>query len=338
MIGAVTHLIDDQSFGGINRMLDYIKSSDAMSAVMQHSVQTVKRGQIRGPNVQADVIVSHLSISWANMPMLTALRASYPNTPIIHVEHSYSQRFAAGLVENRERFDTLLASAYSLFDGIVAVSRAQAQWLERRGHCPADKLYCIKSGVDLDPYLAIAPRQADARFIIGAIGRFHVQKGFDLLIKAFVEADRNDMELHLFGDGPDREHLEFSAANHPRIHFKGYIADTSKALANVDAVAMPSRWEPYGLVALEAMAAGRTVLATRVDGLNDHIRAGAVDIGENTVQGWSEFLNACDPAVLAARGEPCRATAEQAKNEFITQWNSLLASLVNRNNGLATAA
>lgn len=338
MIGAVTHLIDDQSFGGINRMLDYMKSNKELGAVMHHSVKDIKRGQMKEPELQADVIVSHLSISWANMPMLTALRAAYPDTPILHVEHSYSQRFTAGLVENRERFDALLAAAYSLFDGVVAVSRAQAQWLERRGHCPAEKLHCIRSGVDLAPYFNIEPRKRGNRFIIGAVGRFHVQKGFDLLIKAFVQAGRDDIELRLYGDGPDREHLIYSAAQNPNITFTGYMPDTSKAIEEVDAIAMPSRWEPYGLVALEAMAAGRAVLTTRVDGLNDHIRAGAIDIGENTVRGWTDFLNVCDVSLIGDRGEPCRTAAKLAQRDFINKWNDLLVNVTSGNLAVASAA
>lgn len=338
MIGAVTHLIDDQSFGGINRMLDYIKSSKKLGAHMQHSIVPVKRGQMREPALQADVIVSHLSISWANIPMLTALRAAYPNTPFIHVEHSYSQRYAAGLVENRDRFDALLAAAYSLFDRVIAVSNAQAQWLGRRGHCPAEKLVCIPSGVDLSPFFAVEDRTPTDRFVIGGIGRFHVQKGFDLLVKAFVQANPQGIELRLYGDGPDREHLEYHAANNPNIHINGYLPDTSMALAEVDAVAMPSRWEPYGLVALEAMAAGRPVLASRVDGLNDHVRAGAVDIGENTVQGWAIFLEKFDLSTLAARRGPCRAHAKRAETAFINNWNMLLRDLTDSTDEAAQAA
>lgn len=338
MIGAVTHLIDDQSFGGINRMLDHMKSSKTMGSVMYHRVNPIKRGQLLVPKLNSDVIVSHLSICWANMPLFTALRGTYPNTKIIHVEHSYSQRFAAGTVENRQRFNTLLSAAYSLFDSVVAVSENQGQWLVRRGHCPAEKLHIIQSCVDLDPFFAVEKRLPSDRFVIGAIGRFHVQKGFDLLIKAFLGADREDMELQLFGDGPDREHLEYTAANHPRIFFNGYLADTSEALRMVDAVAMPSRWEPYGLVALEAMAAQRTVLTARIDGLNDHLKNGAIDIGENTVQGWAEFLAQCDPTALASIGPQALPSAKIAEQNFTNRWNSLLREAFNRNLDLAKAA
>lgn len=338
MIRAVSHLIDDASFGGINRMLDHMASSADLQQTYQHRITRVERGQLSAPDISADVIVSHLSINWANLPLLTALRAGHPDTPIIHVEHSYSQRFVAARVQRRDRFEALLRIAFSLFDTIVAVSDAQFRWMQRREFCPVEKLVAIPSFVDLEPFFKVADRSGGDRFAIGAIGRFDVQKGFDVLLEAFVQADRSDLDLHLFGDGPQAETLREIAQLHPGITLHGYTADTSQAVAMCDAIAIPSRWEPYGLVALEAMAAGRAVLCPRVDGLGDHIGAGAIEIGDNSREGWAAFLGALEADGFAARNENLRHAARNSAARAANSWITLLDAMCDTQHDLARAA
>ncbi|MCP1199065.1 glycosyltransferase family 4 protein [Notoacmeibacter sp. MSK16QG-6] len=338
MIRAVTHLIDDASFGGINRMLDHMTTSPALGGRHHHRIARVQRGQFSPPKLSTDIIVSHLSISWANLAMLTALRAIYPNNPLIHVEHSYCERFAAARVANRLRFDTLLKTAYSLFDKVVAVSEAQGAWMQRRGYCAPSRLETIPSCVDLSPFFDLADKPRGSTFTIGAIGRFDEQKGFDILIDAFRANPRHDLQLALFGDGPDRQRLMDRAGCHPRIAFHGYVPNTADAVAQCDAIAMPSRWEPYGLVALEAMAAGRPLLCPRIDGLSDHIRSGATNIGENSVDGWKAFLEKMEAYVELDDSRRLRRAARLAEDRFLLGWNELLDTVVGSNADHAEAA
>ncbi|RLQ88863.1 glycosyltransferase family 4 protein [Notoacmeibacter ruber] len=338
MIRAVTHLIDDASFGGINRMLEHMAAAPALARRHQHRIERVRRGQLSPPSLSTDVIVSHLSISWANLPLLTALRAIYPNHPIIHVEHSYCERFVTANVDVRGRFDTLMKTAYSLFDKVVAVSEAQAGWMRRRDYCGGSRLETVPSCADLSSFFELPDREPGKTITIGAIGRFSEQKGFDILIDAFRESRRQDLHLSLFGDGPDRGRLTAMADDHPRIAFHGYLADTATAVRHCDLIAMPSRWEPYGLVALESMAAGRPLLCPRIDGLNDHIKSGATDIGENSVDGWRAFFETFDAHALAQRGSHLRDVARNAENRFAHGWNSLLDNVVGSNSDFAQAA
>lgn len=338
MIRAVTHLIDDASFGGINRMLDHMVTSSALGGRHHHRIERVRRGQFSPPRLSTDIIVSHLSISWSNLAMLTALRAIYPNNPIIHVEHSYCERFVAAKVEHRCRFETLLKTTYSLFDMVVAVSDAQAAWMKRRGYCLEHYLQAIPSCVDLTPFFSVPDKPQGGPFTLGAIGRFDEQKGFDILIDAFRACRRDDLRLSFFGDGPERQILMDRAGCDPRIAFHGYQPDTSKAIAQCDAIAMPSRWEPYGLVALESMAAGRPLLCPRVDGLNDHIENGATNIGENSVEGWVAFLETMDIDVSTKTSDHLRRAARVAEDRFLLGWNELLGSVVGSNADQAIAA
>ena len=321
----IYHLVDDAGFGGVNRMLDHL--TRALGTAENHELVRVKRGQLSPPRLaNASHIVSHLSVCWKNMPLMTALRARYAETPLIHVEHSYSERFVTARVENRERFETLLSAAYALFDRIVAVSARQGNWLGRKFVGP-DRLVVIEPCVELDDFFALPDRIAGPKTVIGAIGRFDTQKGFDILIEGLRKSDRQDIEIHFYGQGDEEKRLRKLAGNDPRIVFKGYAKSPEAAMASCDAIAMPSRFEPYGLVAIEAMAAGRPVIASDADGLAGHIANGATGVGDNTPDGWARFLNAFDINAFRRGAVSRRKQAKEAEQLFADRWLRLLDDL-----------
>jgi amino acid adenylation domain-containing protein len=103
---------------------------------------------------------------------------------------------------------------------------------------------------------------------IAYLGRLEIaQKGLDLLIEAYARiAGAVDQDLFLAGDGPDRPALVELAGElgvGDRVHFVGRVdaADRFAWLAGADLVAMPSRYETFGMVAAEALAVGTPVVA-----------------------------------------------------------------------------
>ncbi|NHO32920.1 glycosyltransferase [Acetobacter fallax] len=108
-------------------------------------------------------------------------------------------------------------------------------------------------------------------FLLGAAGRMIPEKGFDTLLDAFSRADLPDTALILFGDGPSRAALQVKAG--PNVIFTGFRTALRSDLAGLDAFVLPSRREPFGLVLLEAMAAGLPVLATNAGGVPDILGA-----------------------------------------------------------------
>jgi glycosyltransferase involved in cell wall biosynthesis len=323
VIHSIVHLVDDASAGGVNRTIDFLANLPALQDIAVQTVVRVERGQLSAPAVDADLIVSHLSVCWANLPLLTALRADNPTTPMVHWEHSYCERFVAQHVTNRDRFHALLRSAYALFDRVGAVSETQRAWLARVGACSPEALVRIEPCVDLAPFAALPDPAGRTPRVVGAIGRLAEQKGFDILVRAFQSPRLDHLTLHVYGDGPDRSALEVLAQGSRNVVFEGFAADPAAAMAKCDLVAMPSRWEPYGLVAIEAMAAGRPLLTTRCDGLADHIRNGAIDVGQNTPGAWVDAL-----VELSQDDERevfrCVVDAEH----FAASWQTLLTSLL----------
>ncbi len=147
------------------------------------------------------------------------------------------------------------------------------------------------------------------------VGRLAQEKGIALLLEA-VAALPPDVWLLLLGDGPERKALEARAGQlgiAPRVVFGGdqEHARVVEALFACDLFVFPSRTETLGLAVLEAMAAGRAVVAAR-----SQVLAGIVRDGE------TGLLAAAEPGALAAAigallGDPARRAAMAARGREV---------------------
>ena len=127
-----------------------------------------------------------------------------------------------------------------------------------------------------------------------SVGRLHVNKGFDILIKAM----KNVISGHLFiaGEGPLRQELEslvMSLNLENRITFLGWREDIQKLMATADVFICPSRHEPLGNVVLEAWASKTPIVASKSHGpsmLIEHERSGFLfDI--DSISDLTKYLN-----------------------------------------------
>jgi glycosyltransferase involved in cell wall biosynthesis len=115
--------------------------------------------------------------------------------------------------------------------------------------------------------------EADRRPVIVASGRFNREKGFRELLHAMAFVT-TPAHLVLIGDGHDRAHLEHQASQTTgghRITFTGWLVadERDRWLDRALLVAVPSMWpEPFGIVGLEGMAAGKPVVAFDVGGID----------------------------------------------------------------------
>lgn len=318
MTMTVTHLLDDATPGGVTRVIEGLQSSETLKKQANHELQMVaNRG--RWPVLNSEVIVSHLALNWRNLPTLMSLRAQHPNAALIHVEHSYTQRFTALNVSNRDRFYTLLRTAYALFDQVVCVSRAQGSWMATRALVDAPKLRIIRSCVALDE-LARLPAPKGTPRVLGLVGRLHVQKGFDQAIAAFQKLEDPNLRLKIFGTGDEEKALTAQAGSDPRITFEGFC-ETAKAMSQIDALIVPSRWEAFGLVAQEALAAGRAVLVAPVDGLLDQISDGAqplTGVGIASLSGdMKRLVEFPSPELPIDRPQQAQRNQQHFENEWL---------------------
>jgi glycogen(starch) synthase len=140
----------------------------------------------------------------------------------------------------------------------------------------------VFNGIRLADFEGVAPYAHPAPYILG-IGRHVEQKGFDVLLRAYarlLEISPNlSIDLLLAGNGERHEELKQLSSSlglEGRAHFVGRV-DRPKAVALFKGCAffvLPSRHEPMGIVNLEAMAAGKAVVASRVGGVPELVSDG----------------------------------------------------------------
>lgn len=140
----------------------------------------------------------------------------------------------------------------------------------------------VYNGVRLEDFAEQKPYMHPRPYILG-IGRLVPQKGFDVLIDAFVQSNLRTHDLLLAGEGPERDALQAQIERcdlRSRVHLLGR-ADRSTAVALFQGCSwfvLPSRMEPQGIVNLEAMASGKAVIASRVGGVPEIVLDGETGI------------------------------------------------------------
>ncbi|MFI9251598.1 glycosyltransferase [Streptomyces sp. NPDC053069] len=156
---------------------------------------------------------------------------------------------------------------------VLCVSEAERRTGEQHGITA--QWLMVPDGVDTRRF---RPEGSIARFAAGplvvCVGRLCRQKGQDVLLRAWPAVVRQvpDARLVLVGDGPDAGRLR--AAAPASVEFAGPAADAAPWYRAADVVVLPSRREGRALVPLEAMACGRPVLVTDVDGLRESLPPG----------------------------------------------------------------
>jgi glycosyltransferase involved in cell wall biosynthesis len=226
--------------------------------------------------------VVHLHSAKAGLAGRLAVRGAVPT---LFQPHAWSFLAATGPQQRAalawERFATRWTTR------LVCVSDAERLLGERSGvRGPA---VVVPNGVDLTRFRPYdAADRAAARDRLGlpdaptvvCVGRLAPQKGQSDLLDAWsaVRAGLPGAALALVGDGPDRDALAARAAGEPGVLLAGARDDVPDWLAAADVVVVPSRWEGMALAPLEAMACGRSVVATDVTGIADSVvpEAGAV--------------------------------------------------------------
>jgi glycosyltransferase involved in cell wall biosynthesis len=163
----------------------------------------------------------------------------------------------------------------------IAVSEANRQYLIHRKGYPARKIHVIPNGRDVSRFLAVPEHETTAlrrRWNISCdervllfVGRLEPQKdpaclldALSLVVPAFPKA-----RLVMVGDGSLRPALERRAASAgltDRVSFVGFLEDIAACYELAELVLLPSRYEGMPLVAIEAGAAARPIVATAVDG------------------------------------------------------------------------
>jgi glycosyltransferase involved in cell wall biosynthesis len=212
-----------------------------------------------------------------------------------HVFHSYFNRARTNIFLNIERY---LAKRT---DCVIAVSNLQKRELtEEHRVCGPDKVEVIPLGLDLTPFMtdvAIKRRSfrerfhvADDEVAVGIIGRIVPIKNHELFIRALANVfPRTSKSVRAFviGDGEDRHHIEKLAtslniaitnghgtAGPKSLTFTSWMKEIDQATAGLDVIALTSLNEGTPVSLIEAQAANKPIVSTRVGGIEDVVIEG----------------------------------------------------------------
>lgn len=312
--------------GGIRPTLRSLADSELGG---RHSFEVTGQDELRGTLADwpADLLVWHVACSWRSLPRLLAWRGRRQ----ILFEHHYCAGFEHHNVPSTRRFRTMLRLSYGCMERVVAVSRGQQAWMNQARLLAPRRLRLLLSSRRLDEFLALplpksSPPGSPLRLL--AYGRFTPQKGFDLLIRAMARLPEAPLRLQLVGDGPQRQELEQLAAGDRRISLVGARDDIPQLLAAADAVVVPSRWEPWGNICLEARAAARPVIICPVDGLPEQVEGCGLQAAAATDEALAaalECLLQSDAAQRLRWSEAGRYSAENSWRDYLEGWALLLA-------------
>lgn len=166
--------------------------------------------------------------------------------------------------------ESVARSWHALHEGPIEII---PNGIEARGDVTAER----RSSVDVKASLGLDP----GTVVIGAIGRLVEQKGLDTLMRAFAELMRSGADratLVIVGDGPLRgalEELSRAEGVESMVRFTGARGDVADLIDSFDLVAFGSNFEGLPMALLEAMAAGRCVVATDAPGIVDAVTPGS---------------------------------------------------------------
>jgi len=155
----------------------------------------------------------------------------------------------------------------------IAVSQSVADFLKGEADVDQRLIRVVPNGIE--PLERNRHDRATTR-VVGVLARLVASKGIDLAIMALATSQGRGLSLLVGGTGPEVTKLVDLAERlgvADRTSFLGPVTDRQEFFDRCDVVWVPSRAEPFGLVACEAMSAGVPVVASRVGGLPDILDA-----------------------------------------------------------------
>ncbi len=276
-------------------------------------------------NTEAATSLSDLLLARRLTKTISGIRVEAGEWPIVHA-HGMRAAWVAAWANLRAPFP-LVATLHNI-PGNGPLAKAALGFIARRAvqtvcvsraiawRVPGEKKGVIPNGIDVARFAKT--NRANARrefqftsddFAVATAARLSHEKGIDILLRAAAQA--SDMIFLIAGSGPDEGRLADAAPGNVR--FFGRIENVETLFAACDVAVIPSRTEGQGIVALEAMAAGAPVVATRVGGLGEMVRD-----EENGLVVPSEDPDAILQALVRLRDYPdLRARLGKAGREYV---------------------
>lgn len=276
-----------------------------------------------------DVIHAH---DWLVTYAAKSLKQSF-NLPMVATIHATEAGRNSGIHDDTQRYinDTEWLLTYEAIEVIVNSNYMKGHVQGLFG-LPFDKISVIPNGINLNNFTGI-DRDYDFRRrfamdnekIILYVGRLVYEKGVQHLISAMPKILENyhDSKLVIAGKGGMIDELKSqvdSMGLSNKVYFTGYLnqKEVQKMYKCADVAVFPSTYEPFGIVALEAMLAGIPTVVSDIGGLNE-----IVEHGVNGMKSYTGNPNSIADSVLSLLFDPQLAmnVTKNAKNKVKDEFN-----------------
>ena len=163
---------------------------------------------------------------------------------------------------------------YTNHDGIIVLNKTQEKNVKKQFYNKILRINLwppsIKSKRQSKIYLLNKLNIKNKAYIFGSIGRFHYQKGFDLILKIFNKLQLKNCYLVLIGNG----HVNYKKTykNNNKIKILGHKTNPDDYLKIFNTFVFPSRWESFGLSLIEAMRKSLPIITSVNEGNKDWIK------------------------------------------------------------------
>lgn len=223
----------------------------------------------------------------------TMCRCEFPR--LVMTEHStYNRRRQSTLMKYIEKL------VYSKYDLVVSISNQTDEnlrhWLNVSDE--NDKFKIVENGIDVDFYSNAIPYEKEELFdeirdsdiLLLIVGSIKPIKNQIFMLDVLSELPEK-YKLLIVGDGPQKKEVERCIGIkrlNKRVKLLGFRDDVERIIAASDLVVVPSKWEGFGLVAVEAMACGKPVIVSKARGLSDVV--GDAGISANSVSDYVKAI------------------------------------------------
>ena len=306
-----------------------ISSNNLIDWTMQLNFNMIaKVGEIIAEKGSFDVIHAH---DWLVAYAAKTLKTAY-SIPLVCTIHATEAGRNSGIRDEQQRYinDTEWMLTYESSEVIVNSNYMRSE-LQRLFGLPYEKINVIPNGVNLNMYDGIEKDYdfrrkyaMDNEKIILFMGRLVYEKGIQTLIAAMPKIlnHYHDAKLLIAGKGGMIDELR-NQVNYlglgNKVYFTGYLGskDVQRMYKCADVSVFPSTYEPFGIVALEAMLSGTPVVVSDVGGLND-----IIDHGVNGMKSYAGNANSLADSILTLLFDQklCDAVTKNAvakvKNEY----------------------
>ncbi len=307
-----------------------INPNNFIDWVMQLNFNLVaKANEVMAEQGKFDVIHAH---DWLVAYAAKTLKNSY-NIPIVATIHATEAGRNSGIHDEQQRYinDTEWMLTYESAEVIVNSNYMKGE-LQRLFGLPYEKINVIPNGVNLNLFNGIErdynfrrKYAMDNEKIILFMGRLVYEKGIQHLISAMPKIlnGYHDAKLVICGKGGMldelRNQVNAMGIGH-KVYFAGYMngKDVQRMYKAADVAVFPSTYEPFGIVALEAMLSENPIVVSDIGGLNE-----IVDHRVNGMKAYCGNSNSIADSILELLYDHklCNEITKRAKNKVRNEYN-----------------